>query len=163
PALAHDGGRHQIRPPADSGNAPKLYRAPNRDDWIASQLLPWGRVLCGRCVMAQVCVLPKVEQRREPRYALPRRTLCRLKRATETVSWIAILRNISAEGIGLILNRRVKAGMLLTVELPGTNGKPGALKAIKVTHAAAQSGSPWWVAGGRFASPLTSADLRSLL
>jgi hypothetical protein len=109
----------------------------------------------------------RVNQRREPRYALPRRTLCRLSRATGGGPWLALVRNISAEGIGIILRTTsrgpLKAGMLLTVELQGKNQHAGALKMIIVTHAAPQAGGPWWVVGGRFASKLSDEDVRSFL
>ena len=113
--------------------------------------------------MAIACPKPRVEQRREPRYRLPRRTVCRLKRAIEANPWRATLRNISADGIGLIVDHPVKAGMLLTVELPGQNAKAGVVKMIKVTHAACQPGGRWWLAGGRFANRLSDADLANLL
>ena len=114
--------------------------------------------------MLNVCVKPRLEQRRERRFVPPRRTVCRLSRAMVGCGpWSATVRNISAEGIGLLINRPLKAGMLLTVEFPGTNEKPGVLKTIKVAHAAAQAGGSWWVVGARFACKLNDAELRTLM
>lgn len=93
---------------------------------------------------------------------------CRLTRNTGEGPWLAAIRNVSSSGIGLIANgsglaanRQFKRGMFLTVELPSQKG--GVAKLLKVTHATAQPGSPWWVLGGTFASPLTGEEMAGLL
>src|SRR5262249_31127210 len=116
----------------------------------------------GSPIMPNALQAPRTEQRREPRYALPARTWCRLRRAIGNLTWQATVRNLSTEGIGLILNRPVKAGMLLTVELPGHDQEPRMVKMMRVPHAAPQPGGCWWVAGGRFASQLSDAELQRL-
>jgi hypothetical protein len=80
---------------------------------------------------------------------------CRVLRLTEEGPWTATVRNISAEGIGLVANRPFGRGTLITVELPsGANGE-GEPRLVKVTHSRPQVGNPrWWVLGGFFARRL---------
>jgi len=114
--------------------------------------------------MAIGLIAPQCEQRREPRYRPRRRTACFLRRGVGNQTWQATIRNVSSEGIGLIVNQAIKTGMLLAVQLPGKEGPDsGIVKMIKVTHAIPQPGGTWWVAGGIFASKLSTADLRGLV
>lgn len=97
------------------------------------------------------------------RYTSRAKAPCRLRRNTGEGPWLATIRNVSPDGLGLIASRAFKAGMLLTVELPSRDRKEGLSKQLRVTHAAPQTGTPWWVLGGLFASPLSREEMASLL
>src|SRR5438105_1786678 len=91
---------------------------------------------------------------------------CRLKRATEEGTWIANVRDISAAGIGLTVNRPVNPGMSLTLELPTQAGQVSKQVLVQVRHARALptvKGQPrWWALGGTFSRPLTHEEIEYL-
>jgi hypothetical protein len=73
----------------------------------------------------------------------------------------ATVRDISAAGIGLLLNRRIRPGTVLEVELPiPAKGFSRPIQA-RVMHASVHSGGGWLV-GCTFARPLTEDELRAL-
>jgi PilZ domain len=83
----------------------------------------------------------------------------RLERVTEEGLWLATIRDISVDGIGLMVNRPVKPGMFLTVEIPA---RPPVMRKpilVRVTHVRGQVGGRWWVLGGQFVRKLTREDL----
>jgi hypothetical protein len=84
---------------------------------------------------------------------------CRLKRATEEGTWMATVRNISAEGIGLLANRPFRSGMTLTLELPTSATQVAKTVLVRVTHCRHQSGTKYWVLGGAFSRELTKEEL----
>ncbi len=86
----------------------------------------------------------------------------RLKRATEEGTWMATVRNISAEGIGLVVNRPFRAGMSLTMELPTDPHFVSKPVLVQVMHARQQPGKQEWVLGGTFSRKLTHEELTSL-
>jgi hypothetical protein len=106
---------------------------------------------------------------RERRAAMrwPSRTKmpCRLKRVTEEGAWLASVRDISLDGIGLTVNRAFKPGMSLTLELPI---QPNLCKQIlvHVRHARRLGGNGngpiWWAVGGVFARKLTREEIEFL-
>lgn len=74
------------------------------------------------------------------------------------------VRNVSADGVGLVASHPFKRGMLLTIELPTRNGQGlGIPKQIKITHATQQGASGWWVFGGTFSNRLTKEELDALM
>jgi len=106
------------------------------------------------------------DRRTTVRYPSPQKNPARLTRATGDGPWLVRVRNVSADGVGLIANHPFKKGMLLTIELPTKNGNGqrfGIPKQIKITHATAQSNNGWWVFGGVFSSRLTKEELEALL
>jgi hypothetical protein len=109
--------------------------------------------------------LPKSSERRTTiRHPSRQKNPARLTRATGEGPWMVRIRNVSAEGIGLIANHPFKKGMLLTIELPTKSGaKLGLPKQIKITHASQQGTNGWWVFGGVFSSRLTQEELEALL
>jgi hypothetical protein len=97
----------------------------------------------------------------------PRKTNCNkvrciLKRATEEGQWLANVRNISAEGIGLITNRPVNPGMSLTMELPTSFEQTSKEVLVQVRHARPQRGNKWWILGGTFSRMLTKEEIAFL-
>jgi hypothetical protein len=73
----------------------------------------------------------------------------------------ARLRNISRGGINLVLNHSFQPGELLTVHLPGQQGKPPVALLACVVHAQPTTEGDWAL-GCSFAEELSEADLRSL-
>jgi hypothetical protein len=91
------------------------------------------------------------------------RVQSRLSRVTEEGVWLAAIRNISLEGIGLMVNRLVRPGMFLTVELPS---RPPIMRKpilVQVAHARAHPGGQWWNLGGQFVRKLAKEDLDFLI
>jgi PilZ domain-containing protein len=86
----------------------------------------------------------------------------RLKRATDERTWMATVRNISAEGIGLVVNRPFKPGMGLTIELPTDPKQIGKLVLVRVQHGRQLPGRKDWAIGGSFARKLTHEELAAL-
>jgi len=105
----------------------------------------------------------QIERRTQVRHTTRLKTVCRLLRATEPGPWTATVRNVSAQGIGLISNRPFKLGTLLTMQLPSNNGKPVAPQVFRVTHARPQPGNQWWVLGGVFLTKLSGEELQALV
>lgn len=72
------------------------------------------------------------------------------------------LRDVSSDGLGLILSRRVEPGALLAIGL--ANAAKGFSKTVlvRVVHVTPQPGSTFLV-GGTFATPLTYDELRALV
>ena len=107
---------------------------------------------------------PKGSERRTTvRHPSRQKNPARLTRATGEGPWMVRIRNVSAEGVGLIANYPFKRGMLLTIELPTKAGKLGMPRHIKITHASVQGNNGWFVLGGVFASRLTKEEMDALL
>jgi hypothetical protein len=87
------------------------------------------------------------------------RTPCHLRLATEEGKWLAAIRNISADGIGLLTNRPFRPGMMLTLELPMA-GKTLPIR-MRVLHARPQR-KDWWAVGGQLVRKLSKAELDAL-
>src|SRR5579862_2747780 len=107
---------------------------------------------------------PKASDRRTTvRHPSRQKNPARLTRATGEGPWMVRVRNVSAEGVGLIANYPFKRGMLLTIELPTKAGKLGMPRQIKITHAAVQGNNGWYVLGGLFSSRLTQEEMNALI
>jgi hypothetical protein len=115
--------------------------------------------------MPNAATTPTVSERRTAiRHPSRQKNPARLTRATGEGPWLVRIRNVSAEGVGLIANHPFKRGMLLTIELPSkVPGKLGTPKQIKITHASPQGTNGWWVFGGVFSSRLTQEELDALM
>jgi hypothetical protein len=73
----------------------------------------------------------------------------------------AKIKNISAEGIGLLMSRRVETGTLLAVTLSNPTRGLNKTVLVRVAHVTGQPGS--WLVGGTFNSPLTYQELTTLV
>src|ERR1700735_1289180 len=97
--------------------------------------------------------MPKQMVAQEER-RLFRRIPCKLKvqarliRVTQEGVWLATIRNVSLEGIGLMVNRFAQRGMFLTVEIPSRPPVMRKPTLVNVVHARVQAGGPWWNLGG---------------
>lgn len=111
--------------------------------------------------MSNLATVPK-DRRTRSRHASRSKFRARLKRATEEGTWMATVRNISAEGIGLVTNRPFKPGMSLTMELPTDPKFIGKPVLVLVRHARQEPGKREWVLGGTFSRKLTNDELAAL-
>ena len=72
------------------------------------------------------------------------------------------IKNVSTDGIGLIVSRKVEAGQLVAVSLVNPTQKLAKTVLVRVAHVTPQAGGSFLV-GGTFNSPLTYAELRALV
>lgn len=83
------------------------------------------------------------ERRAFRRYAADLKVSCRPLGAAIADSWPARLRDISAGGVGLVVERRFEPGTMLAVDLVNTaSGSPRTLLS-RVRHVTAQPGGEW--------------------
>jgi len=76
-------------------------------------------------------------------------------------SWPACVRDISPQGIGIFLNRRLSSGSKLKIELQNTARNITVNLDVRVAHAVQQHGG--WFMGCSFTRPLTDQELQELL
>ena len=115
--------------------------------------------------MSELSVLSQPQLKRRPserratvRYYDKMGDLCAVVRSYERV-W-ALVRDISANGIGLILNGKIEPGTPITIEMR-SQGKSFALLA-RVAHATRRSEFSWLI-GCELLTQLNSERLRELL
>jgi hypothetical protein len=78
------------------------------------------------------------------------------------MSWSAKVHDISAGGLGLILQRRFEHGTTLILELSGKKEIPDRTLFVTVVHVQAHGRNKWLV-GCAFANPLADDELRAFL
>jgi hypothetical protein len=71
------------------------------------------------------------------------------------------IKNVSLEGVGLLLSRTVEAGTLLAVTLANPSKGFSKTVLLRVTHAHSQPGG--CTVGGNFLSPITYEELTALV
>jgi hypothetical protein len=71
------------------------------------------------------------------------------------------IKDISMDGVGLLLSRRVEVGALLAVTLANAARKLSRTVLVRVAHVTALTGS--YLVGGNFTVPLTYQELSSLV
>jgi len=108
-------------------------------------------------------ILVQTERRTVVRHTTRLKAPCPVVRVAEEGPWFATNRNVSESGLGLIVNRAFKPGVLLTVDLPDKRGNFAFPRLFRVTHVHAQPGGGWFVLGGKLLAPLSPAELRELL
>jgi serine/threonine protein kinase len=100
------------------------------------------------------------DRRAYVRYGSQLKGSCRALSADRKHRWTAQIRDISASGLGLILNRRFEPGTVLRVKLPGSSSRR--LYLIRVVRVQKQADRRW-IVGCVFPRPLTDEEVRSLL
>jgi hypothetical protein len=86
-------------------------------------------------------------------------TPCRLVSVAEEGQWPAVVRNISAKGIGLSVQRPLQIGMFLTLKLPlGPRREPKSCL-VQVKHTDTPGNDAWCHIGAEFLKPLTPQEL----
>src|SRR5437868_4109132 len=102
------------------------------------------------------------EQRGRARHHCNFEAFYRSNRCGSAVGWLADVRDISATGIGLRLNRRFDPGSMLFIELISKQDESSHLLPVTVVHAT-QTDDSHWVLGCTFARTLTNAELAELV
>jgi hypothetical protein len=82
-------------------------------------------------------------------------------RRTAETAWLGRLRDISAEGMGLRINRSFERGTLLIVDL-STKAEEQRHLLVRVVHATLERKGHWLI-GCAFAEPLSEQQLRAFL
>jgi PilZ domain len=72
------------------------------------------------------------------------------------------IRNVSTDGIGLLLSRQVEPGTLLAVGLANAAKGFARTVLVRVVHVTPQPGGSFLI-GGTFSTPLTYEELRNLV
>jgi c-di-GMP-binding flagellar brake protein YcgR len=103
---------------------------------------------------------PPLEERRvRVRYPANLETTLEPVNGTESIRLSGRVRNISANGINLVVPHHFEPGSMLGIELPGTLGQPSYRVLACVVHATATAEGQWAL-GCTFARELGDDDLR---
>jgi hypothetical protein len=103
----------------------------------------------------------RIERRASERLSVGGDTACAFVGPVAEDFGAARIKDISMEGIGLILSRKVEAGALLAVTLTNSSKSFTKIVLLRVAHATAQPGG--CVVGGNFTVPLTYQELTTLV
>jgi hypothetical protein len=95
------------------------------------------------------------------RYAPRQETPCHLMTLNDHERWPARVRNLSGNGVGLLLQERVDIGRFILVELISASGLFSRLLLTRVVHLSEVDGG--YLLGGEFLSELPGSELRFLL
>jgi hypothetical protein len=101
------------------------------------------------------------DRRNSERYPVNADTTCPFVSPVVEDFGPAKIQNISMDGIGLLVARRVEPGTLLAVSLSNTARGFAKTVLVRVVHATQQPMG--YLVGGTFASPLTYQELTSLV
>ncbi len=102
------------------------------------------------------------EHRTSVRYLCDLKTSGRLLGAQEEQVWTAEIRDISRNGIALIMNTPLKRGTILAIKLDVDAGRFAHPVLIRIVHTQKQSDDKWLV-GGSFIKKLSEKELKLLL
>jgi hypothetical protein len=83
-------------------------------------------------------------------------------RVTQEGPWMATLRDISTDGVGLVTSEVFAAGTLLTIELPVGAAPEQSRRLLRVRYGRRHSGSHWWTLGCAFVKPLSAKEVDQL-
>jgi serine/threonine protein kinase len=103
---------------------------------------------------------PTVDRRVGVRYVSRQKGSCRPLSAEKKWRWTATVRDVSATGIGLLLNRRFEPGTVLRVKLPGRGARR--LYLVRVTRVQPHSARTW-ILGCVFPRRLSDEEVATLL
>jgi hypothetical protein len=103
-----------------------------------------------------------IRRRTETRYHCGPATAGRVNKADEETLRRAWILNLSATGVGLLLDGPLDAGTHLVIHLKSTNGSSFFDLAARVAHATVQANGEWLV-GCELAEKLQQDDLDALL
>ena len=102
------------------------------------------------------------ERRASVRYESNAKGSCQTLSSHRESAWEATVRNISCDGIGLLLGRRFEPGALLTIELTESSEGRQRLLLARVAHATQQPEGGWLV-GCTLVNPLSEDEIPNLL
>jgi PilZ domain len=104
------------------------------------------------------------ERRATPRALCNFRATCRLNTNPPEQLWAAEACDLSTDGIGLLVNRRLPLGTNLTVRLVTLSGETAVTRGASVVHTEPHSTIPnMWVVGCAFQRPLAETIVRALI
>jgi hypothetical protein len=103
----------------------------------------------------------RTDRRATVRYPSEQEGACQPFGGDTELRWSAKIQNVSADGLGLVLNRRFEPRTLLLVELRGTGQTAARLLLVRVVRAQKVSARAWMV-GCVFARRLTHEDCEAL-
>ena len=103
----------------------------------------------------------QAERRASVRYRSSRKGSCQTLSAHRESCWEATVRDISPEGIGLLLPRRFEPGAVLSIELIDAREEQPRLLLARVVHATARPEGGWLV-GCELVSPLSDEEAQTL-
>jgi hypothetical protein len=104
---------------------------------------------------------PSPERRTSDRRPCPRRPLIRLLARPNFECLRAGAVNVSAEGIGLVFDRRLEPGTVLAFLLQHSRPGMSRILSARVVHATPRPDGTWLI-GCRLSGPLSDSELRSL-
>jgi hypothetical protein len=99
------------------------------------------------------------------RYAADLQASCHVAGAMRDAGWPALVQDISAGGVALVLRHRFKPGTLLLVELKSASGKFLRTVRARVVHASPTQadGHQAWRVGCALAGGLNDEEVQALL
>ena len=101
------------------------------------------------------------DRRQSERFPVTADTQCQFIAAVVEDLGAARIKNVSMEGIGLILSRKVNVGTTLTIRIENKSRSFSKLVLVRVAHATPQGGT--FLVGGTFDTPLTYQELSCLV
>jgi hypothetical protein len=104
---------------------------------------------------------PKAERRASVRYRSSLKGSCQTLSAQRETSWEATVRDISPEGIGLLLERRFEPGAVLSIDVTDSRDEQSRLLLARVVHATARPEGGWLI-GCELISPLSDEEVHAL-
>jgi len=102
------------------------------------------------------------EHRATVRYFSDGKTACQTLAGWRGDSWEATIRDISQQGLGLLLGRRFELGVILAVELPHSTEASFHIALARVVRVVRQKDGRWLI-GCALVHPLSCDELCSLL
>jgi serine/threonine protein kinase len=102
------------------------------------------------------------DRRAAVRYASGKEGPCQALCSEKQVRWVAEVRDVSADGIGLVMNRRVEPRTILTLEFPATDQEGARRLLIRVVRVQALS-KRRWLLGCVFARRLGEDEVQTMI
>lgn len=103
----------------------------------------------------------KAERRASVRFQSSLKGSCQTLSAHRETSWEATVRDISPEGIGLLLSRRFEPAAVLSIELIDSRDSQPHMLLARVVHATARPEGGWLI-GCELVSPLSDEEVHAL-
>ena len=101
------------------------------------------------------------DRRAAERFPVNRYTRCQFVGQVSEDFGAVRIQNVSNQGVGLLVGRRVEPGSLLSLTLTNTSKSFARTFLVRVAHVTPQGGA--FLVGGTFATPLTYDELTALV
>jgi len=113
-------------------------------------------------LLPQECISGAAERRAWVRYPCELSSSCQPIVASRSGRWSAKIRNISAGGVGISLDRRFELQTLLSIEAQQEGSESSVSFLARVMHVTRQEDGTWLL-GCSLRHPLSDEDLKGLL